>query len=312
VADPIDDQAIAKLLKGYQAAPLGMARDTDFRISIAGAQEKTALLWYDKKWCLPKGTTPTSHIIKLPIGKIIHTGMDLSESVENEWICLQILSGFGLSVNQAKITSFKDVKTLVVERFDRRWVDQGKSLIRLPQEDMCQVLGVPSALKYESDGGPGIIDIMGVLRGAYDAKSDRERFMKSVFLYWMLGAIDGHAKNFSVSIEAGGRYTLTPNYDVMSAYPLAAKRELEYRDMKMAMAVKGKNRHYHWHSIMLRHWFSMANACQFPSETMQRIVEEVCDTLETVIETVTNQLPAEFPLHIADPIFEGMRKIKNK
>jgi serine/threonine-protein kinase HipA len=62
-AIPMDDEAIADLLQHYQTAPLGMARELDFRISIAGAQEKTALLWHQEKWYLPQGTTPTSHII---------------------------------------------------------------------------------------------------------------------------------------------------------------------------------------------------------------------------------------------------------
>jgi serine/threonine-protein kinase HipA len=105
-ASPINDTAIASLLKHYQTAPLGMQSDIDFRISIAGAQEKTALLWYKNQWHIPQGTTPTSHIIKLPIGYNQHSGMDLSDSVENEWLCLQILAAYGLPVNQATITVF--------------------------------------------------------------------------------------------------------------------------------------------------------------------------------------------------------------
>ena len=65
-------------------------------------------------------------------------------------------TGFNLPVNQARITQFDDVKTLVVERFDRRWSDNGRWLMRLPQEDLCQALGIPPGLKSESDGGPGI------------------------------------------------------------------------------------------------------------------------------------------------------------
>jgi len=311
-ADPIDDKSIAILLKGYQSAPLGMASDSDFRISIAGAQEKTALLWHKEKWHLPTSTTPTSHIIKLPIGRIEHAGIDLSESVENEWLCLQILGAYGLTVNHAEIKCFEDMKTLVVKRFDRRWSKDGKWLVRLPQEDMCQVLGAPSSLKYESDGGPGIKEIMDILRGSTDAINDREQFMKSVFLFWVLGAIDGHAKNFSISIEAGGQYKLTPIYDVMSAYPLAAKRQLEWNDLKMAMSLKSKNRHYRWHNIQLRHWISMATLCQFPALSMQTIIEEVHDRMASVISEVENQLPREFPSHISESIFSGMKKIKGK
>ncbi len=311
-ATKIDNESIAKLLKNYQTAPLGMDVNSNFRISIAGAQEKTALLWNKKQWYLPEGTTPTSHIIKLPIGYIKHSNIDLSESVENEWVCLKILSSYGLPTNEASIEYFDDVKTLVVKRFDRIWTQDKKWLLRLPQEDLCQVLGVPSSLKYESDGGPGIAEIMKVLEGSQNVRGDREQFMKSVFLFWIMGAIDGHAKNFSVTIDVGGRYRLTPLYDVMSAYPIAAKRQLEWKDLKMAMAVKSKSTHYHWYNIQLRHWLAMSDKCNFPQENMQAIIDDVFDKMDEVIDKVSKSLPLQFPTHISEPIFDGMRKIKKR
>lgn len=310
-ATPVTNSEIAAILKNYQSAPLGMQPDSDFRISIAGAQEKTALLRYQNQWQIPHGTTPTTHIIKLPIGLIQHSGMDLSDSVENEWLCLQILAAYGLPVNKADITTFDDTKVLVVERFDRRWANNGRSLLRLPQEDMCQALGVYSDLKYESDGGPGIEQIMRVLGGAYEANADRERFMKTVFLFWVLGAIDGHAKNFSVFLEAGGQYRLTPIYDVISAYPLLTKMQMQKQKLKMAMSLKSKNRHYHWFDILLRHWISMAGYCQFPMASMQRIIDEAFDEMENVIFKVGNILPEDFPKLISNSIFDNMRKLKN-
>lgn len=184
--------------------------------------------------------------------------------------------------------------------------------MRLPQEDLCQALGTSPALKYESDGGPGIQDVMNILLGAQDANHDRQQFMKSVFLFWMMGAIDGHAKNFSLSIEAQGRYRLTPLYDVLSAYPLAAARQIEWQALKMAMSLKGKNRHYAWNTIQQRHWLSTAEKCQFSTAIMQDIIEDVCDNLENVIDQVTQKLPPHFPPHICNPIFSGMRQIKNR
>jgi serine/threonine-protein kinase HipA len=311
-AVPISNQEIARLLKHYQIAPLGMDKNHDFRISIAGAQEKTALLWHQEKWCLPQGTTPTSHIIKLPIGHIKHANIDLSESIENEWLCLKILSAYNLPVNDAKIISFEDVKTLVVERFDRHWAENQKWLMRLPQEDLCQALGKPSGLKYESDGGPGIKTIMNLLLGANNPLVDRQQFMKSVFLFWILGAIDGHAKNFSINIESQGRYQLTPLYDVISAYPIAAKRQLEWQDLKMAMAVKDKNRHYLWQKIQIRHWLATADLCQFSVSLMQNIIDDVFDNMENVISQVSTLLPNNFPQQITDAIFSGMRQVKKR
>jgi len=152
-AEPLNEAAIASLLRNYHSAPLGMAKKLDFRISLAGAQEKTALLWHDHQWKYPLASTPTSHILKLPIGRIQHSGIDLSTSLENEWLSLKILSAFGLPVSQAEILQFEDIKVLAVKRFDRRWVNNDQFLMRLPQEDLCQALGLISSLKYESDGG---------------------------------------------------------------------------------------------------------------------------------------------------------------
>lgn len=311
-AAQITDHEIADLLKHYRTAPLGMDRNFDFRISIAGAQEKTALLMYENKWHIPHGITPTSHIIKLPIGKIQPFGIDLSESIENEWLCLNILSAYNLPVNQSKIVRFDDITTLVVKRFDRKWSGDKQWLIRLPQEDLCQALGKPSGLKYEAHGGPSIHDILTILSGSNVATADRYQFMKSVFLFWILGAIDGHAKNFSIFLEAQGRYRLTPLYDVMSAYPIVAKKQMQQQDLKMAMALTGKNRHYHWHTIQLRHWLSTARQCRFPERIMQSIIEEVCDNMEKVISDVADILPHQFPQYISEPIFSGMRKIKHR
>jgi serine/threonine-protein kinase HipA len=42
VAEPLPDSSIAEILKNYRSMPLGMNDEDDFRISIAGAQEKTA------------------------------------------------------------------------------------------------------------------------------------------------------------------------------------------------------------------------------------------------------------------------------
>lgn len=309
-ATPLDNKTIANILKGYVTAPLGMQKNTDFRISIAGAQEKTALLWYHQKWHLPKRTTPTTHIIKLPIGYIQHANIDLSDSVENEWLCLKILDAFGLPVNQASMVHFEEVKTLVVERFDRTLSTDKSWIIRLPQEDMCQALGQSSALKYESDGGPGISQIMSILKGSENTKQDREIFMKTVFLFWVLGATDGHAKNFSIVLKAKGRYQLTPIYDVISAYPIVAKGQLQFQKLKMAMALNGKNRHYKWNELQKRYWLNTAKLCQFPEESMELIMSEVFDNMDSIIEKVSKEVPADFPSFISQPIFEGMRKIK--
>jgi serine/threonine-protein kinase HipA len=311
-AESLSDAAIAEILKNYRTMPLGMREDKDFRISLAGAQEKTALLKRSDKWYLPLGTTPTSHIFKLPIGRMEHSGMDLSDSVENEWLCHAILKAFGLPVANAEMHAFEETKALVVERFDRRWATDKTWLIRLPQEDMCQALNVPPTLKYQTDGGPGFGQIMELLLGSTDSLADRRLFMTANLVFWLLGAIDGHAKNFSIFLLRGGGFKLTPLYDVISAFPLVAKKQLEQRRLKMAMALIGKNRHDEWHMLLYRHWLSTAKACRFPTNEMEKIISEIPGRMDQVIDEVGKKLPASFPDAVAGPIFNGMKTARDK
>lgn len=196
--EKLTEARLEEVLTAYKAdIPLGMIREeNDFRISVAGAQEKTALLRIGNDWCIPKGITPTTHIIKLPIGEIRQPNatLDLSQSVDNEYYCLLLAKELGLNVPDAEIIKAGNVRALAVERFDRRWNAERTVLLRLPQEDMCQTFGLPSSVKYESDGGPCIARIMAFLMGSSEALKDRYDFMKFRVFQWLIGATDGHAK----------------------------------------------------------------------------------------------------------------------
>lgn len=301
-SQPLNEKEIENLLKNYRTSPLGMDKLDDFRISLAGAQEKTALLWYQNQWQRPLHATATSHIFKLPIGIVGQGQLDLSHSCENEWFCLQILQKFGLSVPHAEIKQFGETKVLIVERFDRRWSSKGNWLIRLPQEDICQALGVAPARKYEADGGIGILKIMDLLKGSADPIQDRKRFFKAQIVFWLLCAIDGHAKNFSLYLEPQNRYRLTPFYDVISAYPIIRSNGLQRQKIKMAMAWQGKNRHYLWQKIKLRHIFDTAKLANFASETVEDILHELINSYSLINEINTTYLPQ----NIIDPILEGL------
>jgi serine/threonine-protein kinase HipA len=311
--DTLDEKKIASILRGYKDNPLGMTDAAEeFRISIAGAQEKSAFLFHKNKWCRPLGETPTSHIFKLPIGYIQHQQMDLSDSCENELLCSKIAEAFGIPVAKCEILHFDDVKVLAVERFDRKISSDNTWLMRLPQEDMCQALGISPNLKYQSDGGPGIKEIMQLLLGSTNPIANRDMFYRSQVLFWLLAAIDGHAKNFSVFIESEGKYRLTPLYDIMSAYPLVAKNQLQAHKIKMAMALQGKNTHYQWHNIQRRHFLETAKAVNYSPERADTILGEMLQQIDSVIEQVSESLPKKFPSNISQPIFAGMRAMKQK
>lgn len=312
-AEPLNNHEIANLLKNYREAPLGMTKESDdFRISIAGAQEKSALLYHGKQWCRPLSTTPTSHIFKLSIGMLEHQQMDLSMSCENEWLCLQIAKAFGLDTASSAIEKFEDVKVLVVERFDRQLAQDGSWIMRLPQEDLCQALGYSPNLKYQSDGGPGIKNIMKFLLDSTNPNSDRDNFFRTQILFWLLAAIDGHAKNFSVFIKPYGRYQSTPLYDIMSAHPLLANKQLQKQKIKMAMALTGKNKHYKWYMGQCRHFISTAKAANYSPKRAEELLNEMLEKVDSVVSALSNNLPDDFPNYISGPIFEGMIAMRDR
>ena len=158
---PLSLEEVALRMRTLRTAPLGLrAGDDAFRISLAGAQDKTALLYHEGQWKEPTGVTPTTHIFKPQIGKVVTADgeVDLSQSVQNEHFCMTLCRELGLDVAQTDVLNLSDdLSVLVVERFDR-YFDQAGRLLRLPQEDLCQALGVAPIGKYESDGGPGLVD----------------------------------------------------------------------------------------------------------------------------------------------------------
>lgn len=290
--EPIDDAAIEKLLRNLEQAPLGLSKDDGFRISVAGAQEKTALLWDGKRWRRPLGTTPTTHILKPQIGELPN-GIDLSNSVENEFYCLKLLAAFGLPVNNATIETFGRTRALVVERFDRRWTRDGR-LLRLPQEDCCQALSVPPSRKYQSDGGPGLVQVLDLLKGSDTPDEDRKTVLKAQILFWLIGATDGHAKNFSIFLGPGGTFRLTPLYDVLSAQPSLDARQIERKQMKLAMAVGAKN-HYRIDGIQGQHFFETGRAAGFSRLTIQTVIDEITAAAGDTLEWLADELPPRFP-----------------
>lgn len=309
-AESLSESDIENTLKNYRTSPLGMAQEEDFRISLAGAQEKTALLYYDEQWMRPLHTTPTSHIFKLPIGMVAQGQLDLSNSCENEWLCLRIMHELGLNVPFAKIEHFGETKTLIVQRFDRRWSADKKWLVRLPQEDMCQALNIAPARKYESDGGPGMVQIMQLLNGSASPNEDRKQFFKAQIIFWVLCAIDGHAKNFSIFLEPQGHYRLTPFYDVMSAYPLIASKGLQKQKVKMAMAWHGENKHYLWDKIQLRHIFSTAKLVGLSQTVVEDILNEVLQNMANIEHIPIAHLPNEISEPILSGLYNQIRKIQ--
>lgn len=309
--NPMSEEDVERhLIQLTQSGTMGRGDDVDdLRISLAGAQEKTALLWHDGGWMRPHGSTPTTHILKLPLGLVGHRKADLTASVENEWLCMNLLAEFGLPVARTTILHFGGQKVLGVERFDRRLHPSGTWIMRLPQEDFCQALGVPPHLKYESDGGPGLSDLAAVLRNSERAEQDLTTLLASQVLFWLMAAPDGHAKNFSIQLRAGGRYALTPLYDVMSIWPIegGGANQYSWHKAKLAMALSGKHKHYRFSDIQRRHFNSTAAKC-FLRADAEEVIESLLARMAGAIDAVGARLPPGFPERIAASIFAGVRR----
>jgi len=308
-AEPLTDADVERLIAASVSSGrvFGQPESDEFRISLAGAQEKTALLFHRGKWCRPLGATPTTHILKLPLGLVGHMQMDMKDSVENEWLCARLMQAFGLNTASCEIVEFGARKVLVVERFDRAH-QAGGWIARLPQEDFCQALGRPSTQRYESDGGPGMRDILRILETG-DRPADYMRaFLKAQVVYWMLAAPDGHAKNFSLFHERGGKYRLTPFYDVLSAWPLIGRGagKLDEHKVKLAMAVRSKSAHWKLNEIRARHWIETGRRCGVAD--MPSLLADLVARTSAVIAKVGNALPKGFPAAVADAILTGVRK----
>jgi serine/threonine-protein kinase HipA len=308
---PLSEAEIETMLTRTVSTPtLGAAdqSDDDFRISLAGAQEKTALLWHEGQWKRPHGATPTTHIFKLPLGLVGNKLADLSTSVENEWLCLRILRAYGLPVANTEVVTFGKQRVLSVERFDRQLHSSGQWLLRLPQEDFCQVYGVPSHRKYENEGGPGVLDLARVLQQSVAAAQDIETLLASQILFWMLAAPDGHAKNFSIRLLAGGQYRLTPLYDVMSIWPVegSGPNQWSWFKARLAMGMWSRSKHDAFRDVQRRHFNTMALKCSYGASA-EPLIERLIEQTPNVIDQVSADLPERFPARVAERIFKGLR-----
>lgn len=301
--EPQSEAEIAAIIRDLATSPLGLRAGDAFRISLAGAQEKTAFLWHEGGWLKPGGLTPTTHIFKRRMG-VVSQGIDMSDSVENEWLCLRLAAAFGLPVNEARIADFEDQSVLIITRFDRASRDKG-GILRLPQEDFLQALGFESGQKYQEHGGPGMTEGLRLLEGSRNRAADQLLFLKAQIVNWLLAAIDGHAKNYSLFLGPGG-FAMTPLYDILSAAPAMATDGFRHKELRLALSVGGR-RHYRLDHILPRHFDETADAAKVPFDIRRRAFAELAQVGLPAIEAVADALPDGFPDRVAGPILAHAR-----
>lgn len=255
----LDESAIAQRLRALREdhSAWRIPRDTG-QFSLAGAQPKTAFIFEDNKWGVPSGRVPTTHILKPPSG-------DFDGHAENEHFCLELGRALGLPVVDSRIMRFQEEVAIVVERFDRLRTPAG--LRRVHQEDMCQALGIPPTRKYQNEGGPGIHDIVELLKTySTNPAEDVNTFLDSVAYNWLIAGTDAHAKNYAILIGAGGRVRLAPLYDLASVLPY---HDVNNDRVKVSMKIGGE---YRLRNIRVYQWRKLAGDLRIePDAVIQRL-----------------------------------------
>jgi serine/threonine-protein kinase HipA len=209
------------------------------QFSLAGAQPKTALLLQGRRWGIPSGRLPTTHILKPPTGQF-------DGHAENEHLCLMVARSLGLPAAHSEVRRFGEEIAIVVERYDRQ--RQGNDIVRVHQEDICQALGIMPTRKYQNEGGPSTADIAALLRAAStDREADLDTFVAALGFNWLIGGTDAHGKNYSLLLS-GPYVRLAPLYDVASILPYDT---FDKRKVKLAMKIGGE---YKLEQIGLRQW----------------------------------------------------------
>ncbi|MGH2891904.1 MAG: HipA domain-containing protein, partial [Solirubrobacteraceae bacterium] len=187
----LTDDGLADLIEGLPTRPMHAGERGEYRLSLAGVQDKLPVVLDDAGHVgLTKGRTPSTHILKIPIPR-------LDDTVANEAFCLAVGRALGIHTAQATPRRVGEHEFLLVERYDRAVVDGATR--RLHQEDFCQALGIPSARKYQSEGGPTLADCFGLLRRAAAIPAQEAvQLLDYVALSFLVANHDAHGKNYSV------------------------------------------------------------------------------------------------------------------
>ncbi len=275
--DWLTEHDVAERLRALRrdTTAMRLPRDTG-QFSLAGAQAKTALLLHERRWGVPSGRLPTTHILKPPSD-------EFDGHAENEHFCLVLARALNLPAAQSEVRRFDGEAAIVVERYDRLSTSRG--VARIHQEDMCQALGVMPTSKYQNEGGPTPADIVGLLRRhSSNSQADVDTFVQALAFNWIVGGTDAHAKNYSLLHAPGGRVRLAPLYDIASALPYD---HLDERQLKLAMKI---GREYFLTRIGPRQWMRTEQELGLPEMSLLRKVLRLGRHMLTAIPDVANRL----------------------
>ncbi len=211
--EPFSDEQLANLGEELQGSP-NFSADRRVRLSLAGAQVKSAVALFGSRFHRPLGGSPSTHIVKSSDRPEYH------DLVRNEAFCMALAVRAGLDVAATRIMAFGGRECLLVERYDR--IVEGTLVTELHQEDVCQALGYPPERKYEFDDdsgvriGPGFADCLALLQTVRAPILALREFRRRALFNFLVGNADAHGKNTSLLYDQpGSAPMLAPAYDIV-------------------------------------------------------------------------------------------------
>ena len=275
----LDENGVADRLRALREdhAAWRIPRDTG-QFSLAGAQPKTALLLDNGRWGVPSGRVPTTHILKPPSG-------DFEGHVENEHFCMELARSLDIPVANSQIMRFRDEIVFVTERYDRIRTEAG--FRRVHQEDICQALAIYPTRKYENQEGPGILDIVELLRTySTNASEDIRTFINAIAYNWLIAGTDAHGKNYSMLIGAG-QVRLAPLYDVASVLPYP---DIDIEKAKLSMKLGGE---YCLRNIYKNNWGKLAEQLRMGPDGLISRVDDFARQLANQVPDMRRRMTEE-------------------
>ena len=287
---PLSDDELEKFINELPQKPLATGIE-DMRLSLAGAQDKTSIIVVDGQIGIPKDNVPTSHILKPAIN-------GFNETIENEFICIKTAKALGINVPDVKIGYANKTKFFLIQRYDREIIDN--KIKRIHQEDFCQASNIPSAYKYQAEGGVDFKRCFEILRATSQPAVAINQFIQLMIFNYLIGNNDAHGKNFSILHYENGEIKFAPAYDILCSqvYPELSN--------KMAMKIGG---HYKHDEILLRHFEKLANENDISFTQLKKVIKNQCENLPIIVEDVINSFDNKIGKDILSVVQKNCTKL---
>lgn len=287
---PLSYDELEKFINELPQKPLATGIE-DMRLSLAGAQDKTSVIVVNGQIGIPKDNVPTSHIIKPTIN-------GFNETIENEFICIKAAKNLGIKIPDIKIGYANKTKYFLIQRYDREVIDN--KIKRIHQEDFCQASNIPSAYKYQAEGGVDFKRCFEILRATSQPAIAINQFIQLMIFNYLIGNNDAHGKNFSILHYENGEIKFAPAYDILCSevYPGLSN--------KMAMKIGG---HYKHDEILLRHFEKLANENDISFTQLKKVIKKQCETLPDIVSGVINSFENEIGKNILSVVQKNCTKL---